>query len=471
MNPTKAITSLLGVLALVTLGIVGLVPMTLHAQGKQTKPPTTPQVFPRAGLYLGPVSCASGNCHGKSTPQNQYAVRQDEYYIWAKTDKHSKAYSVLLNLQSKVIAQNLKLKEKPNESRLCLDCHALNPPTNAQAKPLDIGDGVSCESCHGPASGWITKHTESSWEKERKKLIADGIGMKDLRSPGIRAQNCLQCHSGTANSGVGHELIAAGHPALKFELDNYGDQMRHWMSFATRMATRKTADGRDQSEGGRAWVVGQVVAFKMALDLLAHRAKLPSWPDFAEMDCHACHHSLKDASQRQAKVAKAGLGIPKWSPAHLAMLRHIVAVFASKEDLRSIESGTSELAALMIKGIATGTTIAPLASRLANSMTPIIKKLEQVQIDAVKAKQFIDLIVKDTATNLPATDIRSLQQVVMGLNTLASDIAQTNRSVSKSEVQKVLGNLYRQVEIPEKFDPNAFRKQLTELQRLLDART
>jgi hypothetical protein len=237
------------------------------------------------------------------------------------------------------------------------------------------------------------------------------------------------------------------------------------------MSTRKTADGRQESEGGRAWIIGQVVAFKMALDLLAHRAGLHSWPDYAEMDCYACHHSLRDASRRQAKEGKVGLGVPKWSPAHLAMLRHIVAVFASNEDLRAIESGTGELAALMVKGTDTGPTIASLASRLADSMPPVIKKLEQVQIDAAKAKQFIDLIVKDTATNLPDKDIRSLQQAVMGLNTLTSDIAQTQRSISKREVQNVLGNLYRQVETPEKFDPNVFRRQLTELQRLLDART
>jgi hypothetical protein len=246
--------------------------------------------------------------------------------------------------------------------------------------------------------------------------------------------------------------------------------MRHWMSFATRISNRKTADGRQENEGGSAWVIGQVVAFKASLDLLAHRAKLPTWPDFAEMDCYACHHSLQDTSRGQVKEARAGLGVPKWSAAHLAMLRHIVAVFATKEDLRTIESGTRELAALMLKGIARGETIAPLASRLANSMTPIIKRVEQIQIDAARAKQLIDLIVKDTAADLSARDIRSLQQTVMGLNTMVSDIAQSDRSVSKSELERVLGNLYRDVETAEKFAPGVFGKHLTELQRLLDRR-
>jgi hypothetical protein len=59
----------------------------------------------------------------------------------------------------------------------------------------------------------------------------------------------------------------------------------------------------------------------------------------------------------------------------------------------------------------------------------------------------------------------------MGLNTLVSDIVQTNRSVSKTDLEKVLGSLYREIEAPGKFDPPAFRRQLAELQRLLDAGT
>jgi hypothetical protein len=174
-------------------------------------------------------------------------------------------------------------------------------------------------------------------------------------------------------------------------------------------------------------------------------------------------------SWRQAKEPRAGLGFPRWSPVHLGLLRHIVAVFAGKEELRAIESGARELADLMVKGIAKGEAIAPLASRLANSLAPVIEKVEKVQIDATRTKQFVDLIVKDSAAGLQAADIRALQQAVMGLNTLVSDIVQTNRSVSKTGLEKVLGNLYRQVEEPGKFDPTAFKTQLAELQRLLDA--
>ena len=58
--------------------------------------------------------------------------------------------------------------------------------------------------------------------------------MNDLRDVATRAQICLRCHLGQASSDhtsrvVDHRLIAAGHPVLRFELDNYSEEpsLRH----------------------------------------------------------------------------------------------------------------------------------------------------------------------------------------------------------------------------------------------------
>ena len=45
----------------------------------------------------------------------------------------------------------------------CLACHALNPPAEERSRTFDVSEGVSCESCHGPASGWLGPHTERDW--------------------------------------------------------------------------------------------------------------------------------------------------------------------------------------------------------------------------------------------------------------------------------------------------------------------
>src|SRR5262245_66617649 len=86
--------------------------------------------------------------------------------------------NVLLEERSKLIARNMRLKNA-HESPVCLNCHALSIPKERQARPLDQAEGISCEACHGPASGWLLNHTEpDSHERSVNKLE-----MRDLRDP------------------------------------------------------------------------------------------------------------------------------------------------------------------------------------------------------------------------------------------------------------------------------------------------
>jgi hypothetical protein len=77
----------------------------------------------------------------------------------------------------------------------------------------------------------------------------------------------------------------------------------------------------------RAWAVGQVVSARAALRLLASQADdsdethRPPWPEFAALDCYACHHDLRpDAERPKAAVGKPGaLPLNNW---YFAMLAH-----------------------------------------------------------------------------------------------------------------------------------------------------
>ena len=100
---------------------------------------------------------------------------------------------------------------------------------------------------------------------------------------------------------MSHDLIAAGHPPLRFELVNYLNAMPpHWN---TRAATERHGTGFT----AKLWTVSQLVSAQAAVDVLNYRAKqteAPSrkqtpWPEFAEYDCFACHHNLAQPSWRQ----------------------------------------------------------------------------------------------------------------------------------------------------------------------------
>ena len=100
-----------------------------------------------------------------------------------------------------------------------------NVPAAQRARTFDLSEGVSCESCHGPAAAWLGPHTERDWTHE--KSVA--LGMYDTRDLTKRTEKCLSCHLGNEEKSVDHEMIAAGHPDLYFELDSFSAVMpRHW---------------------------------------------------------------------------------------------------------------------------------------------------------------------------------------------------------------------------------------------------
>ena len=86
-------------------------------------------------------------------------------------------------------------------------------------------EGVSCEACHGPATGWLGYHVT----RDAKHEESVRRGMYDTKDVVRRTEKCLTCHLGTSEKFVDHEMIAGGHPDLVFELEAFSAAMpRHW---------------------------------------------------------------------------------------------------------------------------------------------------------------------------------------------------------------------------------------------------
>src|SRR6266852_4805209 len=185
--------------------------------------------------YIGPGSCAATSCHGSVKPVADSRILQTEYTTWILQDKHSRAYQSLTGDVGERMARILKLDAKAEESPKCLACHALYAAPAQQGRRFEISEGVSCENCHGPALAWLGPHTTRDWQHE-KSLAA---GMVDTRNVIRRTEKCLECHLGSEKKFVDHEMIAAGHPDLYFELDSFSAVMpRHWK------APRESAPGK-----------------------------------------------------------------------------------------------------------------------------------------------------------------------------------------------------------------------------------
>jgi len=292
------------VFALATAALV----VIAAAQQPAPTPPAPPQPASRPGLYAGVASCVSSGCHGSTRPLKESRILQNEYYTWLNRDRHPRSYNILFNDRSARIVRNMRLKKKAYEETMCLDCHSMNVARAAVSGRVELEDGVQCEACHGPASGWRAEHTEAGWTHEQSVAR----GMIDLRDIPTRAKTCLACHLGNKDKGVDHELIASGHPILAFELDNYSETMpAHW-------APRK------ETHGVAAWAGGQAVALRDSLANLARHARGDEWPEYSDLSCHSCHHALESGAWRQERGWPGKAGLPAWSPQRWAVLRLIV---------------------------------------------------------------------------------------------------------------------------------------------------
>ena len=194
---------------------------------------------PGIARYLGAQSCSASSCHGGA------GERRDQWIQWNSGDVHRRSAATLTLARSAQIATAAGLADPVHQSR-CTVCHApfAGVPVAERLGELDRSEGVSCESCHAPAEGWVRSHTRTERDgfTYRDKIAA---GLRDLRNPYVRANTCVACHL-----NVDRDLLQAGHPELIFELDGQTlGEPRHWKEAAGFSAPR-------------AWWVGQAVALR-----------------------------------------------------------------------------------------------------------------------------------------------------------------------------------------------------------------
>lgn len=443
-------------------GLAGALGLALAAGGQPpaVAPPASPEPAPTSGLYVGAPSCASSNCHGNTRPRRVFDVLQNEHFTWYKgKDAHySKAYPALFGERSAAIARNLRLPEAPSASRLCLDCHAFVVPPERQARRLEIEDGISCEACHGPASGWLEGHTAEDWSHEQSVAA----GMTDLRNLEVRAGLCLSCHLGTAGKTVDHELIAAGHPVLAFELDNYSEAMpAHWMPFRDK----KRKEGLRDTHGVRAWAVGQAAAFRAGLGQLARHARSERWPDFAEMNCESCHHSLAEQRWRTLRYADRP-GLPRWSPARWAVLRHLVSAVAP--DVRgSLDAEVASLAQQVARFGAPREQVAGTAERISGALAGVAARLDQAAWDDAQVKRLL-LAVSGDGDYLAAADRATAEQAFLAANSLVAALQARNPRRAGAGLAGTLDGLQKELESPDDWNAGRFASRLAKLRRQVE---
>ncbi len=419
--------------------------------------------------YIGPGSCAATSCHGSVKAIAGSRILQDEYSTWIIQDKHSRAYQALTGDVGERMARIPKLGAKAEEAPKCLACHALNPPPEQRGRAFEVSEGVSCESCHGPASGWLGPHTTKSWAHE--KSVA--LGMDDTRNVIHRAEKCLECHLGTKNKFVDHEMIAAGHPDLFFELDSFSAVMpRHWKS------PRESEPGKPVEDaawvGVREWSTGQAVQLRAAMERLAWRAKNERfdkkdvWPEYSELSCFACHHALgpaKDSWRQEHGYIGRRPGDPAWNSSRYAVFR----LLAKQIDSANAQELDRQLLAVsdeMSKLNPDRNAVASAASAAAPLAQRIAKRLATIQYDQAVTLRMLQRI-PDDAENIALADERAAEQAAMAMDSLYIAYSKDAKPVNAAEVRAAINSLFQQLENPSAYNADHFASSLRQIRVML----
>ena len=419
--------------------------------------------------YIGPGSCAATSCHGSVTSVPGSRILQNEYSTWIVKDKHSRAYQALTSDVGERIARILKLNAKAEESQRCLTCHTLSAPPEQRGRPFEIAEGVSCENCHGPASAWLGPHTTRDWPHEKSLAL----GMHDTRNVIHRTEKCLECHLGTREKLVDHEMIAAGHPDLFFELDSFSAVMpRHWK------IPRESAPGKPVEDaawtGVRDWSVGQAVQLRAELERLTWRAKgerfdkKDVWPEYSELSCFACHHALgpaKDSWRQEHGYAGRRPGDPAWNVSRYVVFR-IVAKEVDAASAEELDRRLGEVSAEMAKlnpdrnaVVSSATAAAPIAQRFA-------ERLAAMQYDQAFALRTLQQISGDADT-ISLADERSAEQATMALDSLFIAYSKDAKPANAADVRAAINELFQLLDNPSAYDADKFAAALRRLRAQL----
>lgn len=460
-----------GVSTLLMAGIAAI-GLLLGAEGAQATAQVQGQTETAtpAGNFLGVASCAGSTCHGRSVPNASPdlgphpddtpvgVVRQDEILIWqdpaSAAGAHSRAFAVLQEPRSRQIAQRLGLGEATSAPE-CLGCHTTPARSEARGARFLRSDGVGCEGCHGPASGWLSYHYSAGASHAgnvQRGLIA-------LDQPRERARVCLDCHFGNEDPTrfVTHRLMAAGHPRISFELDLFSTLQAHHDDDAD-YRRRKPPTSNVQM-----WAIGQAMALERSLSLFTSpRGRLGVFPEFYFLDCHSCHRRIFDNPDFDQTIVDnparpITLGMPPYNDENMIMLSAAARVVARAEGQRFDASSRAFHQAMTSDPAAVRTA----AERLKRDAAALGNAFAARPIGNDQIFQIINEITS-TAISERFTDYAGSVQAVMATDTLLSALV-ANGGVSADAVQGIRADInaaYQAVREPNAYRPRDFRASL-----------
>ena len=348
---------------------------------------------------------------------------------------------------------------KAQDAPACLGCHADRRGPHDSQSQFQLSDGVGCEACHGGSSDWLASHYAVGVTHGANV----GKGMIPLEDAKVRASVCLDCHFGGAAPGqfVTHQIMAAGHPRIAFELDLFSTLQKHY-DLGANYAGRKSIPS-----GVKLWAVGQAMAIDRSLTLFAdaRHGQEGVFPEFYFFDCHSCHRAISDDPKaRPMAVANPGrpipVGMPPYNDENMIMLTAAAKVAAPRQ-AAAFETASrtfhTALATDRQSAVRAAGSLASASRALANSFSAhafspaeTVAILQQVVGDAQAARY---------------TDYTGSAQAVMAIDTLLNALVAEGHvdGARAASLRPAIDRAYRAVNDPNTYRPAEFHASLVRI--------
>ncbi len=413
-------------------------------------------------IHQGVASCAGSMCHGHSVADGA-PIRGDEILRWQEESSpsgaHSRAYRVIREPRGAAIIRRMGL-DGDGVARNCLGCHA-SPGSGPQVR---TSEGVDCESCHGPARGWLANHYTVGATHARNV----SQGMTRLEDPATRAAICLDCHFGSderPGQFVTHRIMAAGHPRISFELDLFSTLQQHHDEDPDYLVE---ADGssprKPRTNAMRFWAVGQAMALDRSLTLFSNPQVGSDglFPEFYFYDCHSCHRRISDDADAALTVLTnpgrpLPAGYPPYNDENIIMLAAAARVIAP-----DLAAGFDERSRAFHRAMPQGraATISA-ASALRASANQLAARFATASFGREQTFAIMDTIASNAIAER-FTDYEGAVQSVMAIDTLLNGLVNQQQVTAGAArgLRVQINQAYAAVRDPNGFQPIAFRRAL-----------
>ena len=414
--------------------------------------------------FVGSQSCSASTCHGNAIGLGEpWNHSLSEYFA---SDPHVSAGLVLQNAESQRIVRRLdhtavfpSVRYDQVLRQRCISCHVTATQADcASTSKLSkdyLAQGVSCESCHGPASDWLGPHVKTSFDSVR-----EATSIRDTGSIVGRSQTCARCHIGNREEDglvrdMNHDLVAAGHPVLRFDLIVYSENMsQHWSRdakshqdfYQSSIATRRVSRWVNLSAAG-----------KLAADRAKASESDPSvpWPELSDYDCFGCHQNI-DSFAPNTSLLKISGGLPVWNPWHLI---NNSKSFADSKSLSSLTPHQSDPKDVIVAG---------------NEIADRMLKMAMGKLDRIDPRSEIETVLAGLREQ-PPHEWNEAALVYLQLDAAVRDLRSASQSASSQRLESSLREVFELLRFPSsesgevrfdspgRFDSTRFRESVLRL--------